>query len=79
MWGLGLGAAVTAGWLRIAGDKHYFTDVLTGALVGSAIGFGMPYLLHRRGGSAVAGERRAGVSASWSAAGTPLIGWSGSF
>ena len=37
------------GYLRIAADKHYLSDVLTGALVGSAFGVAMPYFLHRRG------------------------------
>jgi membrane-associated phospholipid phosphatase len=47
IWGVGLAVAATTGYLRIAGDRHYFTDVLTGAVVGSAIGFAVPYLLHR--------------------------------
>ncbi len=37
--GIGLPAAAGVGVLRIAADKHYLTDVLTGALVGSAISF----------------------------------------
>jgi membrane-associated phospholipid phosphatase len=40
-------AAVTAS-LRVAAGKHFFTDVLTGAGVGSAVGFLVPYL-HRLG------------------------------
>ena len=39
----GLVGAAT-GYLRIAADQHYFTDVLTGAVVGSAVGVGVPYL-----------------------------------
>jgi membrane-associated phospholipid phosphatase len=46
VWGIGLAGATTTAYLRIAGDKHYFTDVLTGALVGSAVGVLVPYL-HR--------------------------------
>jgi membrane-associated phospholipid phosphatase len=34
--------------LRVAADVHYATDVLTGALVGTAVGFSLPYFLHRR-------------------------------
>jgi membrane-associated phospholipid phosphatase len=45
--GVGLGAATLVGWLRIAGDKHYLTDVLVGAAVGSAAGWAVPWLLHR--------------------------------
>lgn len=37
---------VLTGYLRIAADQHYLTDVVTGALVGSAVGIGVP-LLHR--------------------------------
>ena len=33
-----LGLATATGYFRIAADKHYFTDVLTGAIVGSLIG-----------------------------------------
>ncbi len=46
VWGVGLTVATATGVLRIAADKHYLTDVLTGAVVGSAFGFGLPYLLH---------------------------------
>ena len=28
-------------YLRIAADKHYFTDVLTGAIIGSTIAYGV--------------------------------------
>jgi membrane-associated phospholipid phosphatase len=38
-------AAATA-VLRVTGDRHYATDVLAGALVGFAIGYGVPTLLH---------------------------------
>ncbi|HET9555285.1 MAG TPA: phosphatase PAP2 family protein [Anaeromyxobacteraceae bacterium] len=45
--GVGLGAATVVGYLRIAGDKHYLTDVLVGAAVGSAAGWAVPWLMHR--------------------------------
>jgi membrane-associated phospholipid phosphatase len=38
--------AAAAGALRIVGDQHYATDVLTGALVGTGTGLLLPYLLH---------------------------------
>jgi membrane-associated phospholipid phosphatase len=44
IWGVGMALAVTTGYLRIAGDKHYFTDVLVGAVAGSAVGFVVPWL-----------------------------------
>lgn len=42
------GTAVTTGFLRIVGGKHYSSDVLTAAVLGSAIGFGVPYFLRYR-------------------------------
>jgi membrane-associated phospholipid phosphatase len=38
--------AATTGTLRVAGDRHYATDVLVGAMIGFAVGYGMPTLLH---------------------------------
>jgi membrane-associated phospholipid phosphatase len=53
--GLGLAAAGATGYLRIAADRHWATDVLAGAAVGSAAGLGLPVWLHeRRGGSGAA-------------------------
>lgn len=51
VWAGGLTVAATTGYLRIAGDRHYFTDVITGAVVGSAVGIAVPYFLHRPLGS----------------------------
>ncbi|HSM94245.1 MAG TPA: phosphatase PAP2 family protein [Anaeromyxobacteraceae bacterium] len=52
VWGVGMTLAATAGWLRMGGDMHWFSDVLVGAAVGTAVGAGLPWLLHRdRGGS----------------------------
>ncbi len=47
VWATGLPLAAFVGYLRIAADKHYFTDVLSGALLGSALGASLPLLLHR--------------------------------
>jgi membrane-associated phospholipid phosphatase len=47
IWGAGLAVAATTGYLRMAADKHWFTDVLTGAVVGSAFGVAMPWLERR--------------------------------
>lgn len=46
VWASGLALATGTGYLRIAADRHYFTDVATGALVGSAVGFAVPYFAH---------------------------------
>lgn len=41
------GLATTTGLLRIAGDKHYASDVIFGALTGAAIGWMVPALRMR--------------------------------
>ncbi len=46
VWGAGLSMAVTVAYLRIAADKHYLSDVMTGAVVGSVVGIGVPLLFH---------------------------------
>jgi membrane-associated phospholipid phosphatase len=48
IWAVGVAAALTIGYLRIAADRHYFTDVLTGAAVGTSVGVGVPFLFHRQ-------------------------------
>ncbi len=48
VWGVGLGLAATTGYLRIAADRHYLTDVLVGAAVGTAVGIALPRALHGR-------------------------------
>lgn len=47
VWAAGLTIAATTGYLRIAADKHYFTDVLTGAAFGSLFGFVVPFFFHQ--------------------------------
>lgn len=47
VWVAGLVFATATGYLRIASDAHYFTDVVTGAFTGATLGFFVPYLLHR--------------------------------
>ncbi len=65
----GVIGAATA-YLRIAADQHYLTDVVTGAVLGSAVGAGVPYLFHRPSAPsfavtpmAIAGGR--GVGCAW--------------
>ena len=60
VWGVGLSAAAAVGYLRIAGDEHYLTDVLAGAALGGAIGVAVPRLLHPRSARA-AGAAQAAV------------------
>jgi membrane-associated phospholipid phosphatase len=42
--------ASTTGVLRLLGDRHFATDVLTGAAVGFGFGYGLPTLLHYTAG-----------------------------
>ena len=46
IWGFGIPIAFLVAYARIAAQKHYFSDVLIGAIVGSTIGFLVPWL-HR--------------------------------
>lgn len=48
VWGVGLPLAASTALLRMAADKHYVSDVVVGALVGSAFGVAVPLLLHGR-------------------------------
>lgn len=61
VWGAGLTLAATTGYLRIAADRHYLTDVLVGAVVGAAAGVALPRLLHGREGERAAPAARAPV------------------
>jgi membrane-associated phospholipid phosphatase len=48
IWRAGLPVAALTAYFRVAADRHYLTDVLAGAGVGTAFGFGVPYLTHRQ-------------------------------
>lgn len=52
---------------RVLGDRHYATDVITGAAVGFGIGYGVPTLLHY-----TAGPHEGGVTVAPSSAGLGL-------
>lgn len=63
LWIGGSLIAMSVGYFRIAGDRHYVTDVLAGAAVGATAGLTVPYLMKRnvsvvptRDGIAVAGS-----------------------
>jgi membrane-associated phospholipid phosphatase len=63
VWAGGLTLATLTGYLRIAADKHYFSDVLVGAVVGTGAGLLVPQLtIHhltfvpQQDGVAVAGQ-----------------------
>lgn len=66
-------AAGAIATLRMAGDMHYLSDVVTGALVGTAVGLGIPLLHHyRRAGPATASQIQMHVVPSWG--GAQLVG-----
>ena len=46
LWASGLSLAVVSSWLRIAADRHYLTDVLAGAALGSLMGVVVPLVFH---------------------------------
>jgi membrane-associated phospholipid phosphatase len=67
--GFGLAAAAFTGYLRMAAAKHYLSDVVVGAAVGSLVGWAVPYLFHRPGkGAPQAGDllpAPGGVAIAW--------------
>jgi membrane-associated phospholipid phosphatase len=48
VWGTGVTISAITGFLRIASDKHYLTDVLAGAAIGAAVGILVPVIFHGR-------------------------------
>jgi membrane-associated phospholipid phosphatase len=65
-WVFGAGGALAAGagWLRMAGDAHWLTDVLAGAAVGTAMGLAVPRLLHGRSAAPAATGQPLGAPAT---------------
>jgi membrane-associated phospholipid phosphatase len=68
--GFGLAAASFTAYLRMAADKHYLSDVLVSAGVGSLVGWAVPYLFHRPGrkGAPQAGDLMpapGGIAVAW--------------
>ena len=47
IWASGLTLAVATGYLRMAADKHYLSDVLVRAVTGAGLGWGIPMLRRR--------------------------------
>lgn len=47
VWIVGGAIALTTSYLRIAADRHYFTDVTLGAALGIGSGIAIPLLFHR--------------------------------
>lgn len=47
VWVAGMMVGVATAYTRLAADRHYFTDVLGGAAIGTVVGGGIPLLFHR--------------------------------
>lgn len=79
-WAVLPAMSIFTGYLRIGADKHYFTDVTTGALIGAAMGFVIPYVFHRPRAEATSATAGA-LTPSFVAApgGAQLVGLSGVF
>lgn len=60
--------ALGAGTLRIVGDAHWATDVISGALIGTGIGIALPLLVHAR-----QSRNETGMRAPQSAVSQPLV------
>lgn len=72
LWAGAAVVSVGTGALRIIAEKHYFTDVATGAAIGAVCGVVLPYL-HQRGGALA---KSVSVSA---APGMATVAWAGAF
>lgn len=64
--GTGYALAATTALLRMAADRHYVSDVTTGAVVGTAIGLAVPWLHYR---ASLGGDPRAQVNVGFNGAG----------
>lgn len=78
---IGASAVATAsGVLRLVADVHFVSDVIAGALLGFAVGYGLPVLLHYRFGAPTrqydSGEATAPLGATYR---PPVVTLAGSF
>jgi membrane-associated phospholipid phosphatase len=69
-WGVGGVVAATTAYLRVAADKHWLTDVVVGMLVGTGIGFAVPYFFHSAAGDSPPATASAALRAPAPPAGT---------
>jgi len=65
-------AAASVGYLRMAADQHFMTDVLVGAAIGTMSGLGVPWLLHYRGGATPEKKKKSGSQVSFRVLPTPV-------
>jgi membrane-associated phospholipid phosphatase len=65
IWTAGIAVATITGYLRIAADRHYASDVVVGAVVGSLTGAAVPYFFH--------GPRQVSIAPAPAAGGLSLL------
>lgn len=70
--GVQFASAATVGYLRIAADKHYLSDVLVGAILGSVIGAGVPFAFHHPSAIAEVQNATSSTPQALGLASTPL-------
>jgi len=63
VWLLGYAFAGTTGVLRVAAGKHFWSDVIVGAIAGTAMGLAIP-AAHRVGKPSIRAQRRMQVTAA---------------
>jgi membrane-associated phospholipid phosphatase len=64
IWAGSLGSAATVAGLRVAAGKHFLSDVVVGAALGSFFGWVFPYM-HRNEERGEAGGLDVGMNGSW--------------
>jgi membrane-associated phospholipid phosphatase len=79
VWASGAAIAVSTSYLRLAADKHYLSDVVTGTVIGVAVGFFIPYLFHGPRAEIGATTEKSAGSAASSLTSSPLFSVSGTW
>jgi hypothetical protein len=79
VWTTGVILTLSTGYLRLAADKHYLSDVVTGTIIGSTVGFFVPYLFHGPRPSLDATSPPPTGKAASALASTPLFAFSGTW
>jgi membrane-associated phospholipid phosphatase len=70
----GYAVATTTATFRVVSDMHYASDVLTGALLGTLVGYGVPLLHYRNRDASAAGENTMQLHLVPAAGGIGLLG-----
>jgi len=65
IWVAGLTLAGTTGYLRMAADRHYLTDVIVGASIGVSAGLTVPFLMRRTNVTVVPSSNGVAVVGGW--------------